>query len=536
MSKETIAIVGCGPRGMFALEQLLLRFSEDLTISARIYLFDTSRYFGAGPVYDLRQPSYARMNFSNSEINAWSEESCRKYPDTRLRLTDWLLDKYPELANGKDFAPRAMVGEYLHDCYQTLLNSALTNIEIFVTVAEVLEINEASANRWEVKTSMNQFLCDEVMISTGHEGWRSPKADEVHSADIPSVFPLEKRLSLQAVPAHSEVSVKGFSLTWIDVALALTEGRGGTFEGDSPASYTYRSSGNEPRHLYPHSRTGRPMLAKPLRHLMNLPDELGVLWDTHRKRMKENNERQPIRFAENIRTPVFDAANSALEFLGERPDCTAWFKQWNRETSYPEAASEIMRESVEVACGLIPPSPAWALAEAWRKLYPEISRLAGSERLRRECWEEFSDFAREMERIAFGPPAENLGRILALIDAGFVDLSRLTDVAPSHHIRIDARIPAPNETCEGSPVYRLIESGKLRRVYGCGGIRVDQSARPLDENDRPVEGLAIIGRATEGYVIGNDTLSRSLHSHVEGWAQSVLTRSKATKAKAPISC
>ena len=52
----------------------------------------------------------------------------------------------------------------------------------------------------------------------------------------------------------------------------------------------------------------------------------------------------------------------------------------------------------------------------------------------------------------------------------------------------------------------------------------DGSCRARDGSITP--GLAAIGRPTEDSVIGNDTLSRSLHPQADRWARRVTRRSR----------
>ena len=58
--------------------------------------------------------------------------------------------------------------------------------------------------------------------------------------------------------------MRGFALTFIDAALALTEGRGGSFEPlDHPYRLRYVPGDGDAGVILPFTRTGRPMLAKP---------------------------------------------------------------------------------------------------------------------------------------------------------------------------------------------------------------------------------------------------------------------------------
>jgi uncharacterized NAD(P)/FAD-binding protein YdhS len=151
--------------------------------------------------------------------------------------------------------------------------------------------------------------------------------------------------------------------------------------------------------------------------------------------------------------------------------------------------------------------------------------------------------ADQMERIAFGPPAKQCSRILTLIDAGLLDLTFLNGgtvlrkargrrwiVRPRSHehqqidLVINAVLPRSSQTDHRGPLRMLSRTGVLApHSSGCG-YRVDRTGRPINVRGETVEGLALLGRPTEGCILGNDTLSRQLHDHPTRWAKAVAAR------------
>ena len=106
-------------------------------------------------------------------------------------------------------------------------------------------------DRWDVRTADGSGRYDEVLIAVGHQGGSG-------------VFPVERMLARERIAPGATVAIRGFALTFIDAALALTEGRGGTFEPlDHPYRLRYVSSPGDVEVIFPFSRTGKPMLAKP---------------------------------------------------------------------------------------------------------------------------------------------------------------------------------------------------------------------------------------------------------------------------------
>jgi len=186
------------------------------------------------------------------------------------------------------------------------------------------------------------------------------------------------------------------------------------------------------------------------------------------------------------------------------------------------SARRAMLQSFAVATGRRPIDIPYALGQAWRQLYPMIVRVVGDGGLQAEQWSCYQRFAAEMERIAFGPPAENVGRLLALMRSHIVSCGPELPSDISFDHRVDAVLAAPHQWKADGPVGQLVTDGILQRDSVSGAIRVDRCGRPLKPGGGQVEGLAIFGRSTEGWIIGNDTLSRTLHPHIPRWADSIL--------------
>lgn len=181
------------------------------------------------------------------------------------------------------------------------------------------------------------------------------------------------------------------------------------------------------------------------------------------------------------------------------------------------------RKGYEIALGIVSPDIGWALAETWRRCYPELVSWISHRDLSKKDAAFFHRVTAEMERLAFGPPAQNLGKLICLEQAGLVSLDHLSGDLRAD-ITIDATIPPPGGAALSEPL-----SGLLRDEFvglgSLGGLAVDASAQSL-VGGVVTHGLSIIGRATEGCVLGNDTLSRKLHDLPERWASRV-TRAEA---------
>ena len=539
-----LAVVGCGPRGLYCLDSLTraLQTRKPNTRLA-VSVFEPCAYPGAGNVYDPRQPHHLRMNFASRNIDAWVGDERRTRDEQSL--VAWLRANQPSLANPDGYVPRATVGEYLHSCYCQVFDSLSELSDVKLLRSRVTDLARAGES-WHLSLDHGETrVADEVLLTVGHEGWRSSAVAEFQNSKVvvDGVFPTEKHLSTERIPPGVAVGIRGFGLTWIDAALSLTEGRGGEFTMKGPA-WTYRPSGREPRVIFPFSRTGRPMLAKPVdTQLIDRVDS--SVWKDQREAIAR--VRRPISAVDVRRAlwrSVLVAASQALRCINEvAPDVehmAAWFEaRLNRRLRPTQVVNE-MKRSVEIATGVRPPDAAWALGEAWRQLYPAFVESISHGGLSEDGWQVFRPIEIEMERLAFGPPAENVGRILALVDCGLIDLKYLRspsiaergeafELSANGEITaidryVNAVIASPLQPASDGPVSSLQELGVLQRLHRGVGFSVDDAGRPITADSDEMTGLAVLGRTTEGCVLGNDTLSRKLHRHDRAWAESVVHR------------
>jgi uncharacterized NAD(P)/FAD-binding protein YdhS len=424
------------------------------------------------------------------------------------------------------------VGRYLGDGLETLLRCAPPDVEVRLHRAKAESVRE-SADGWQVDAAGSHRDFDEVLIAVGHQDTSATAlaAGWTHAAPlVPAVFPVEHRLTRERVPPGATVAIRGFALTFIDAALALTEGRGGSFEPlDHPYRLRYVPGADDTARILPFTRTGRPMLAKPGPALAAGTPELERIAAEGRTRLTTLTRQLDLqRDVEPILAAVAAASlESATAHPGPGP---------NRAVDPVEA----IERSLAVGAGLVPPDRAWALGHAWRALYPAIVSQLSGDGLAARDWPAFLRLAAEMERIAFGPPPVNAAKLLALVAAGRVDLTHLRGGAIVSRdgrtllqskrgsepidVAVDAVLPGPGAVGHGGLLADLVASGNVRVAPGRRGLDVAADGTCRDRDGALSSGLSAIGRPTEDSVIGNDTLSRTLHPHADRWAESVVRR------------
>lgn len=535
-----IAIIGFGPKGLHALERLLDHATAiPRRASLEIDLFEPDPNPGAGPNYAPDQPGYLRMNVAADQIDLWWPDSLAVPRSVQRSFARWRAgtDTYPS---------RSEVGCYLSDGFESLLRHAPRAATIRLHATEVDAVR-ANGVAWDVEAGGSLAgTYDEVLIATGHvqtsptglaAGWR-------HAAPlVPRVFPVERHLTPETVPGGSVVAIRGFGLSFIDAALALTVGRGGSFRPTGhPFRLAYSPSPDDPLRILPFSRTGRSMLAKPDHDLATRVPELAEI--------ARRGRDQVVALADEVDLfhdllPILAAsAGVCLEAASgdhdENPD--AWFANaaagFGDEGTDPAGA---IARSLAVGAGLEPPGLAWAVGHVWRSLYPAIVHRLGDGGLLEGDWPAFHRLAAELERVAFGPSPLNAARLLALIEAGVVDLSLvggaelrdrngrtyLSRPGAEHalDVVVDAVLPGPGVLpAQSALIDGLLADGCARVAGARRGLDVEPDGSCRASDGSPSLGLAAIGRPTEDVVIGNDTLGRSLHPLSDRWARRVVQR------------
>ncbi|HEY5198917.1 MAG TPA: FAD/NAD(P)-binding protein, partial [Solirubrobacteraceae bacterium] len=410
-----VAIVGLGPKGMFALERLLDHAARaDGGVPIEVDAFEPHPVPGAGPVYDPGQPAHLRMNFAAGAVDMWWPGSRAAPPAERRSFVDWCAARGAP-CDAAGYPPRATVGRYLADGLRTLLAHAPPNVTVTVHPTRVQAVRRVGS-AWDLALAGHSpgtdrspapagpGRYDEVLLATGHDdswdgalanGWGGP------ARLAAGVFPVDRWLTAERIPAGATVAVRGFALSFIDAALALTEGRGGSFEprdddrrgrpegGRLPlpeaCRLAYRPGSDDVGVILPFSRTGRPMLAKPAAGLARSIPGLDELARRGRRRLSGLDE--PVSLCGDLLPILAAVARANLRAASAAPEHAAGVDSWlDAATAGLPAAgdhgpADELRQSLAIGAGLIAPDLQWALGQTWRTLYPALVERLGGDRL-----------------------------------------------------------------------------------------------------------------------------------------------------------
>jgi methylaspartate mutase epsilon subunit len=263
-----------GPRGLSVLERLLVQVTEEpVNGLVRIWTFDPGEP-GAGRIWRTTQPGWFMMNTPAGEVSVYSggPDGGRTRAGAGPSLAEW-LPSHPDprwaALDANDYAPRAVYGEYLRSVYENIVANAPENVTVHSVNSRIDRIERYGAKRVLFGDRDGYTISvDKVVLTTGHPR-NQPNDDEKQFLSFAERDPELRYLQgdsaadlpLAEIGAGEQVAIVGLGLTFLDVLLGLTEGRGGRFERDTAGELQYRPSGQEPR-IVAGSRSGLVMLAR----------------------------------------------------------------------------------------------------------------------------------------------------------------------------------------------------------------------------------------------------------------------------------
>ncbi|WP_024793938.1 FAD/NAD(P)-binding protein [Tomitella biformata] len=500
----SIALVGGGPRAVFALERLVAH--GVCAAATTVTIFDPSTDLGVGAAYEADLPGWARLNLRADAIDAGLA-----VPGGPARLLpsfeDWR--RATGAHDGDQFPARALAGRYLTAMAGRLAEhwgDRLCHVREFALLTEP---DQRAPGRWRIQTGQASYgNFDEVLVLTGHAPtWPGQLPGRVEGVAAIQALPLPSLVARAADVAgpQAAVLIRGAALTAIDTALAFTSEGGG----------------QRPRLTW-WSRTGRLMEAKP--------------GDVVRARLRAAMPvGGPEAWAgERPLGPLIQDAAAMLLGPGRAGEID---REWARLTAPVSVAGDVtaqalrrLRTSISIASGRRPPDARWALGEAWRWLYPVVVARA-----EQDCgphpagWPGYRELSPELERLAFGPPLVNARILAGLLASGRLRVragGTLPDAvrATGAGLVVDA-VLAPPGLHLGSALWSALAERGLARTRGARrGVDVDGQARVIGADGAPVPGLSAAGRVTEDVVIGNDTLTRVQHPGLDRWGARMAAR------------
>ncbi|HEY6514414.1 MAG TPA: FAD/NAD(P)-binding protein [Burkholderiaceae bacterium] len=567
MTTARIAIVGMGPRGLTVLERLVANLRAQKFGSVQIHIFDPNLP-GTG-CHDPDQAGHLLVNTVAGQITQFSDATVVNAgpPLDGPSFHEWLIAEDLRKGTGNPIHPdeyysRAAFGRYLHWCYHYLVALAPANTHITLVREEVSSLHRVD-EAWVLRTASGAVRTDFVVLTTGHTKAAPRGAARTSTGTLAIDDPYPIREQLAGVSPGMTVGIEGIGLTSMDVIAELTVGRGGRFHVDASGRRTYTASGREP-HLAVYSRSGLPLTARArnqkgvstqyrarflkldvvraMRAQCKLDfrkDIVPLLWAdmqyayyeayVRRKRdsllsvlllsqlvaaesaaQRDALVRQYVPEADRFEwQSLYDPVPARALVSG--PVFDGWLRQ-HIEGDLADAASGNVDSPIKAACDVV--------RDLRDNLRAAIDFAGLTEESHRWLLGEFVPF---MNRIAVGPPASRLAELLALVDAGVVDIG----FGPGAHcvksaegrwkvvsaqwperkapvdVHVKARVSMHSPADDASALMRGLLSGGHARLFTNGGfhpggIEIDRNFNVVSGSGAATTNLWALGIPTEG--------------------------------------
>ncbi|MDQ0435565.1 hypothetical protein ABIC12_003657 [Pantoea agglomerans] len=284
VEKTVIAIVGGGPRSVYALERLLAQLrSAELHGRVEIHVFEASGRFGAGVAHSDCQNPVSYLNRTADQIAFAADESVAAASTSllptalRMPFLEWCQMQWRHSGNNifnlqaQDVPRRYLHGMALRAFFERYA-SELRLIKGVCVIAHNEEItgivHEGIGFTMSTPQRQGGLFAHHILFITGHTPCRPvAKSNEFRFARnfnyISWAYPLEKKLTECQVAARDSIALIGMGLTAIDICLFLTEARGGTFIRKKSGKLNYQPNGKEPRAIFALSRSGKIYATRP---------------------------------------------------------------------------------------------------------------------------------------------------------------------------------------------------------------------------------------------------------------------------------
>ncbi|RMB57642.1 hypothetical protein EAX61_11050 [Dokdonia sinensis] len=467
-----LAIVGGGPRGLYALESLYLALhNSDTHKKLKITLFEPFRHRGSGWVWS---PSQVDTNWLNITERALQNLPGR--PEMRIgetiipsfpSYTEWLPkeEQNPPATHPDQFPPRAKMGTYLNARFETIAQTLMGSGWLEIIEGGVTKLDYdgrfftacAKANNTPIHNNDNQDAehfeishIDEVVLTIGHQdtelsdqlkSWKAHVAKAKTPLLFTEAYPIEKILEAK-IDAENTVAFRGFGLAMIDQIRALTLKKGGRFEviNEETQELTYYSSAEHPQQFVAFSLDGLPMVPKPLNEAIDnqfMPSDEALKTfakAVHQGACGKHSAEHHYFLMEEIATVVVPV----FQKLGD----SAWSHDLTDEELYYLIINYLNDQSLEHELLLLHKIPViemmemqvamatsngkisldYCVGQVWRHCQPSIYSEFSYPDLRDNVIAEVIALDEASKRYSYGPPVESIQQLIALHKAGFLNL------------------------------------------------------------------------------------------------------------------
>ncbi|WP_051583926.1 FAD/NAD(P)-binding protein [Dokdonia sp. PRO95] len=565
------AIIGGGPRGLFALESLFTAlYNNAPEAQIKVTLFEPFKYPGAGWVWNPEQVESNWLNITERALQDLPGRPEIKLGDDIIpafpSYTEWLPEEQqnPPATHPDQFPPRAKMGTYLNARFETI-TSALKGFDLLNLVEEtVTKLTYIAPVFTAITKNTSVTAIDEVVLTIGHQDtelseqlqeWKDHVAQTDNALLFTEAYPVEKMINAN-ITSESVVAFRGFGLAMIDQIRALTLQRGAHFEilDNDTKEVAFQAGENHPQRFVPFSLDGLPMVPKPInkavdKWFMPSDDAINAFAKAiHKGACGDHPAKDQYFLLEAMATvvaPLFlKLGDKATQHdLTEEEIYFLTINYLNNKSlahplllSHQKPVLQMMQQQVEMAVGEAPVSLDYFIGQVWRHCQPSIYREFSYPASADDVVAEVIALDEASKRYSYGPPVESIQQLIALakaglLDLGFVNNPEITCVdggwqleSDGNKITVDimlnAVLDSPQLVTVDTPIIKNLLSNKMIEPKHTDlGIRTDDYGYVEVPEGKSFVPLAVLGRLSKGSVIGVDAILECFGPRTISWSE-----------------
>lgn len=568
--KKKLAIVGVGPRGLYATENLLSNLSsKDSSLEIELLFFEETGHFGNGQVYDVDQVQTNWININERILHLNKREDL--YIANTLvpgfpSYHDWagldynsILDEEPDT-----YPPRAKIGAYLKERFQTLIEPLLKAKIAILSEEVVVNISVLDDNTIHLITNLNSYNgIDQVLLTIGHQStyasdqikdWNAFAENNKALYLFENPYPISDFLNSSGLNKNSKIGLRGCGLAMIDVVRGIS-GVFGDFEivNQKNKASVFKPKDKLNLKFVPFSLDGLPPVPKPLNAKI---DNLYKPEDAHIDTFASiigNKENQQLAtsssFLIDAILPLVSAVYNRLpETLMQSKLSTDKIEniaqKWLDNLEYKhdliisvdEPQKTMMEKLIGMAVGEHAVSLDFCITQVWRHCQPTIYTQLSHNACQPDVFAEIISLDEKLKRYTYGPPVESIQQLVALESAGFltfeyannpeIELSEKGWVLKSDKksvqvdFMINSVLDAPEVKSVNSKIVKnLLSNDLMQVVHDDYGVLTDANGYLVSNDENTTLPIALLGRLAKGTIIGVDAILECFGSRPEAWAE-----------------
>lgn len=562
MKQKIISIIGIGPRGLSALENLIIHcYKSANQIPFKIRLFEPHPHPGAGWVYDPMQISSNHMNIPIRSIQLPKREAIdhehiqvSEFPSFQL----WYKNVHPDIDDNY-YPSRKEVGEYLHKRFTTLMQQLIHKVDIDILKVAAFDISIAGDQIVITDSNKHAHYSDEVLITIGHQStkmaeymlkWSKFVYDKQTLQIFTRPYPISQYESIR-FNTPITIALRGFGLSMLDVIFGIEELADKQSKVHS-ANYNI-SIRYVPFDLDSFVFAPKPVNAKENARYQPEPQDLERLKVVLSEIKKSPSAYKNAEFLIEAIAPV--AARVYLNMIHKEDDAeklkeiSSHIISWLQDQSYnyndlfvsSEDPESTLESFLKMASGETNPLLDYVTGQVWHHCQDIIHEMLSYSQLPSETIKSIIDLEESMKRFTYGPSAKSVARLLKLIKNGKVNLDFLND--PEVKIHEDGwQLKLHGKTCSAkiyintvldSPAAKQVSLPMINTIRQLPGVQLVEESlgfKTRKDGILKTEGInqslpiALTGRLSIGTVIGVDSINDAFGPASQRWAEGLLKR------------